>query len=485
MAISILHPKNAGSSSIPLEPKVLYHLSLDRAFAYACADVKKRERFLNIISDLTCDKNEIKFRQDVIRDLHNNPTLLEQLMSLCTRFEELRVSQRSAMKEEFRLTSERTSSMSASKNILQAQAICLKRALLFVKGFGELLSAHTLRSMGFTDFKSACLDISENTDFQKMLAFCAKYENFGTAGFLDFMFELNEDGRVEKYELIDHKHVHITDPDLKRKTFAFFKKVEEQTYLCERLYPSENDFYENLASSALADLAKLFSTISDQIFKKFSSIYRELDFYYVALNYMNALSEKGIPFCFPEISDNNVKVCELYDLYSVMSAHDPRSVVPNDIEIDKDNKGILVLGNNGSGKTVFLRSIGCMQLLAQAGLPVPSRSAEISLHPQIVTQFSEAEKEFFEGNDAGRFEQEVREFSVMVDNLREGSFVFLNETFQSTAYAEGAEGLYNLLNYFSECGIRWILVSHLRRLEALFEADGVKILHTTDGYKIV
>ena len=73
----------------------------------------------------------------------------------------------------------------------------------------------------------------------------------------------------------------------------------------------------------------------------------------------------------------------------------------------------------------------------------------------------------------------------MVDTLKDGSLVFLNETFQSTAYAEGAEGLYHLLKHFSALNIRWILVSHLRQLEEMFENNEVTILHTAEGYKIV
>ncbi len=168
-----------------------------------------------------------------------------------------------------------------------------------------------------------------------------------------------------------------------------------------------------------------------------------------------------------------------------MSKPNPSDVIPNDFKLAESNGGLLVFGNNGSGKTVYLRSIGTMQVLAQAGLPVPCESAEISLFSQLATQFSESEKEFCEGNDAGRFEQEVRELAVMVDTLKEGSLVFLNETFQSTAYAEGAEGLYHLLKHFSALNIRWILVSHLRQIEAMFEQNEATILHTAEGYKIV
>ena len=79
----------------------------------------------------------------------------------------------------------------------------------------------------------------------------------------------------------------------------------------------------------------------------------------------------------------------------------------------------------------------------------------------------------------------MRELAAMVDTLKEGSLVFLNETFQSTAYAEGAEGLYHLLKHFSAFNIRWILVSHLRRLEEMFDKREATVLHTAEGYKIL
>ena len=35
----------------------------------------------------------------------------------------------------------------------------------------------------------------------------------------------------------------------------------------------------------------------------------------------------------------------------------------------KDKKGSIIFGDNGSGKTVFLRSVSICQILAQAGVP--------------------------------------------------------------------------------------------------------------------
>ena len=297
---------------------------------------------------------------------------------------------------------------------------------------------------------------------------------------------MDDEGRIESYELIDHRYIHVTDPELKKKGFSLFKKAEETAYPCQRLSPDKDGLYERLAVSALSDLSGVFAKISEQIFEKYGLIGRELIFYDVSLKYIQALSGKEVPVRYPTFTeDQSIRVRNLYDLYLLMSKPTPSAVIPNDFMLGKDNGGLLVFGNNGSGKTVYLRSIGTMQILAQAGLPIPCESAEITLFSQIATQFSEAEKEFCEGNDAGRFEQEVRELAAMVDTLKENSLVFLNETFQSTAYAEGAEGLYHLLKHFSALNIRWILVSHLRQLEEMFDNNEAAVLHTAEGYKII
>lgn len=485
MAISILYLNECKSKAASISERILYHLSLDRSFSHVCADVKKRNQFLSVVSDLTDDENEILYRQEILRDFENNPTLLDQLMSLSVRFEELHLMQKNAWKDEYRLNATGTASSAASKNILGVQALCLKRALLFVKAYGELLAKFDLKSNGLINLFTVCKELYENPEFSRLITFCSKYENFSASGFWDYKFTLNAEGRIEEYALIDHKYIHVTDPDIKKKGFSLFKKAEETIYPCARVNLSKDGFFENLAIASFSDLSKLFGNISEQIFSRLGTIGQELVFYDVALKYINALSAKNVPLCYPTVSkDNSIIVKNLYDLYLIMSYPNPSDVIPNDFMLGQNNGGLLVFGNNGSGKTVYLRSIGTMQVLAQAGLPVPCKSAEITLFSQLATQFSESEKEFCEGNDAGRFEQEVRELAEMVATLKEGSLVFLNETFQSTAYAEGAEGLYHLLKHFSALNIRWILVSHLRQIEEMFNGDEAMVMHIVEGHKI-
>ena len=483
MAISLLHPTDKCSGTESVSAKMLCDLSLDRSFAGICTDLASREYFLSVISALTDNVDEILYRQEILRDLERFPDLIERLISLTKRFDELRASQKNSGKLEHRIRAEGASSSDSAKNILQAKALCLKRALMFVKSYTDLLSDTGIKSRGLQKLYNACRDISENEEFAHLTVFCKKYEYFSTSGAINFSFSADESGVIVKCGLVDGKYIHITDPEIK-KGFSLFRKAPETVYPCVRLDPITDDSYDKLASRAISSLSDLFGEIYGQIFEMLGLLGEELSFYKTAVRYINLLREKGAALCYPTFDNQGASVKNLCDLYLLVTKPSAADVVPNDFLLTRNGGGLVVFGSNGSGKTVYLRSVGCMLILAQAGLPVPCESASLTPFSCFAAQFSEAEKEFCAGNEAGRFEQEVRELAEMVDSLKDGALVFLNETFQSTAYAEGADGLYDLLEYFTDRNIRWILVTHLTALEERFDKDRVTLLRTTTGYKV-
>jgi len=481
MTVSLLYPDKALRPAAS-ENRLLYRLSLDRAFSAICPDSRPLAYFLSVLAAMPPEAETAAYRWGILSDFIAIPELFSKMYGLAGRFRELISAHKQNETAKFRLQLDGVSSAAAMKNILQARALSLSRSLALLKGFADLLPASAVHSEGLCAFGNACRRITENESYPRLLSLSRKYEQFSIAGFNDCKIQLDGDGCIAFTSRIDHKHLRITDPDLKRKGFPLFRTREQEAHPCARVYPVYAAFYQKQAERSLGELSALFASLCGQIFDRFGEIYAELDFYAAALQYMAFLTENGIPYCRPQLAEEGgYRITALRDLY-LLTDTSPSHVIANDL--NTEGKGIAVFGEGGSGKTVFLRSLGCAQLLAQAGLPIPAEEARLPLCTQLAAQFSEAEKEFTAGNEAGRFEQEVRELAAIVDTLQPGATVLLNETFQSTAYAEGAEGLYRLLRHFTACRIRWVLVSHLRGLEEKFSDDEVVILHTAQGYRV-
>lgn len=483
MALSILKPDGFKTGSVSISSKTLYNLSVDRIFRIICPDTVKRKYFLDVVSEINYDDSVLDYRMEVLNDFLNEDGLLDELYSIYSRFEELRSSLKSSLKLDNRMDFSYDSSVTSKKNELRTYSLAFKRGLCFIRGICEVLSKYNVQSSALIYLLEECKRICENDCFEKLMMMCSKYEYISERGILDFKYTLTDNMRIDSFELIDHRYIHISDPDIKRK--FVFKKKKEDNFVCMRVEPSDNNFFNSLISGAFSDIGTLFKNLTDQIFKKFLGIKSELDFYFVSIKYVRYLEERKIKCVFAQVSrDNKVVVKELYDLFLVTQMDNIEHIVPNDYIMLSEIKGIIIYGNNGSGKTVYLRAFGIMQLLAQAGLPVPCESCKIKLYSNIVTQFAEAECENADSDNCGRFETEVKEIAEIVNSIENSTLVLLNETFQSTVYKEGAEGLSNVLNYFIDVDCTFILVSHLHDLKQMIDLEKVNVLNSNEFYVV-
>ena len=502
MKLSFLYPdgittKGALNSNEPnlgrIGVRTLYHLSLDKTFAAICEDDVPRQVFLKVLAMPTTDPAVITYRQQLLQAMAAKPAFFPELQDLYGRFRGLRDSHDRERQAMMRQIHNSTAGASAQtlKNLLQANALTLMRCLAFVRNISDLLGDFRI---GGDDCKSAALkrlyrettEISKSAAFDRLTALCKRFDDMGIDAVYDFAAELGETGQIELCRMIEHKYLKIVDPDFQPRRLWFSRRVEQQedTGSCVRIHMIEDTTYDKLMSVPLQLLAEQLDTLSDQLFDRFCYIADELAFYDAALRYLRSMEARDIRVTYPAVSEGlDYDISGLRDLALIMEEARTEPVIPNNIG-GNSLRGMIVFGENNSGKTVFLRSLGTAQLLAQSGLPIPADGAKMPICTQIMTQFSEAEKEFERGNDAGRFEQEVRELASVIDDLDPGALILLNETFQTTAYDEGAEGLYHILNYFSAQKIRFLLVSHLHQLEGRFTSDEVGVYRTQPGYKV-
>ncbi|MBR5313475.1 MAG: hypothetical protein IKU40_11415 [Clostridia bacterium] len=499
--------------------KVIIDLQIDRVFRTVCPDTVIREAFLNVLLTPCTEISEIRNRTRVLNDFRRVPQMLDQLIELVRR---IVMTKNTWDSERSRLYSTRRVNPQDKSSVLWAA----REGLVLNAHFIRTVNVHvhticeTLNMFGCVDgwlgeVREAAFALSQSSQAKEINAFAERIEKgLPNAHTYDVEFRFDAEMRTDPYFLRDFRYINSYErPQKKQKTSLFsslFERADKEKKPVQteavpeipeppkptaRVEGVDSDWSFETAAKAVQETDRYLTGFLRAVIEKFSALETELYFYKAALQYVQRFDERNVKYAYPEFreaSENRIDIRNLSDVLLLTESMSVLSVVPNDVYFRSGNgetSGILVTGKNNSGKTVYLRSVGTAVLLAQCGLPVPCESAVISIRNRIFTSFAAAEGELLPLSSAGRFEEEVAAISQIIDAVEPSSLLLMNETFQTTAYDEGAEGMYHILNYIAAIGCGFIFVTHLLKLKELYEDNrSVEILKTSDSpqtrYKI-
>ncbi len=153
-------------------------------------------------------------------------------------------------------------------------------------------------------------------------------------------------------------------------------------------------------------------------------------------------------------------------------------IVPVTIELEGDHRQLVITGPNTGGKTVTLKTLGLLALMAQSGIPVPADRADMPVFDAILADIG----------DYQSIEQNLSTFSAHVTNIdfisrtaTANSLVLLDELGSATDPEEGAALAVAIAEHFRSVGCMIVISTHHTSLK-VYGANTPGVINASVGF---
>ena len=153
-------------------------------------------------------------------------------------------------------------------------------------------------------------------------------------------------------------------------------------------------------------------------------------------------------------------------------------IVPITIELEQAQRQLVITGPNTGGKTVALKTVGLLTLMAQSGIPLPADRAELPIFDAVLADIG----------DYQSIEQNLSTFSAHVTNIdfisrtaTPQSLVLLDELGSATDPEEGAALAVAIAAHFAYIGCISIISTHHTSLK-VYGANTPGVLNASVGF---
>jgi DNA mismatch repair protein MutS2 len=155
-----------------------------------------------------------------------------------------------------------------------------------------------------------------------------------------------------------------------------------------------------------------------------------------------------------------------------------RRPVPMSLELEGERRQLIISGPNTGGKTVALKTVGLIALMAQSGIPVPADRAELPIFDAVLADIG----------DYQSIEQSLSTFSAHVTNIdfisRDATFaslVLLDELGSATDPEEGAALAVAIADHFRCLGCMSVISTHHTSLK-IYAANTPNVINASVGF---
>jgi len=154
------------------------------------------------------------------------------------------------------------------------------------------------------------------------------------------------------------------------------------------------------------------------------------------------------------------------------------AVVPISVDLEGERRQLVITGPNTGGKTVTLKTVGLLALMAQSGMPVPADRAEMPVFDSVLADIG----------DYQSIEQNLSTFSAHVTNIdfisrtaTAQSLVLLDELGSATDPEEGAALAVAIAGFFGSIACMTVISTHHTSLK-VYGANTPGVVNASVGF---
>lgn len=230
-----------------------------------------------------------------------------------------------------------------------------------------------------------------------------------------------------------------------------------------------NNDLEMVSSEEKHEIFKIFQDFTEQIYDhkeillKQIDYLQQLDFLFASAKFSNELkAEKPVL-----TQKNRIKLKNARHPLLINTYNNFEDVIPFDLELGYDYNLLVVSGPNTGGKTVTLKTVGLLTLMARSGLPIPADPhSEIGSFNSVFADIGDSQSL---ENALSTFSSHISNIKEMTDNTDSSMLVLIDEIGAATDPEQGSALAQAILELLAEKNAVGVISTHYTSLKVFAE----------------